>query len=719
METNTILAILAENKWQVLQDEENGGYSRDVLVRFLPGVPRNGFPAILALLKARTSAKNAGTSTTVTDPSTTPEGAWSGVYTGGRIWYKFSQDGVPGKSMEGTYTLYQALHKGGASEADIVTDHGCRYHVTQTWYFDYPTLETVPESTSGVTYSRTTPVKDDEFGTWSYAIEKRERLYQNVTEYTSDRDQFEYRQRTEHQGVRLGDVTDTGAAVSLPSLATQTAGIIVGLQRSKNEDCTQNIDVIKRNAVAVTNADTSKEIRLSETQEVVLDRNETAAETLPVAQDAGIIKSVKVRKNDFARFDNEVTTRIAAEVVDASAQKTVDLFATIEENLDRNKTAAGTPPGAQTPGVIKNVQSEKNEFARFDVRTRTSTAAAVSDAVLAQTISKFETLDEDLDRNQAAAVSPPASQTAGSIVTRQNSKNEYALFDVETKTRTAAAVSNAEQDKTINVYETQSRVQNRNQVNAESLPVSQTAGSIVEVVDRVNEFDRHDATITTRTAAAVSNAEQEKTITGDETVARVLNRNQVSGGTLPTSLTAGTIVEMLNRLNEFNRYDVNTTTRTATYQHLEYSWEDRLGTAYVYWGRNATESEYNSILSTAALTAATNNNISKTTNRFGLIDYVITKQPYGTGTPGIGESSQSGTSTAIQYGYIYDGTEKRNVRKKRTVSTAWTLSWFTTYSAAFNDAGDGCQGSKVITSGGLFGSIKTSTPTATAWANDE
>jgi hypothetical protein len=719
METNSILEILAENKWQLLQDEENGGYSRDVLVRFLPGVPRNGFPAIVALLKARTSAKNTEASTTVTNPSTTPEGPWTGTYTGGRIWYKLSQDGAPGKNMEGTYTLYQALHKGGLSEANIITDHGCRYRVTQTWYFDYPSLVTVPTSSSGVSYSRTTPVRDDEYGVWTYAIEMRERLYQNVTEYTSERDQFEYRQRTEHQGVRQGDLTDSGAAVSLPNLDTQLAGTIVDLQRTKNEDCTQNIEVVKRNSIIITGADTSKQITLSETQEMVLDKNEVAAEALPTEQVAGIIKAVKVHKNDFARFDNEVTTRTAAAVADASVQKTVDLFTTTEEDLDRNLTSPGTPPGEQTPGIIATVQTDKNEFSLYDVRTKTATAAAVSDAVLAQTISKFETLDEDLDRNQAAAVAPPASQTAGSIVTRQNSKNEFALFDVKTQTRTAAAVSNAEQEKVINVFETQSRVQNRNQVNAESLPVSQTAGSIVEVVDRLNEFDRHDATITTRTAAIVSNAEQEKTITGDETVARVLNRNQVSGGTLPTSLTAGTIVEMLNRLNEFNRYDVNTTTRTATYQHLEYSWADRLGTAEVYWGRNATSVQYEAMLSTANLTAATNNNISKMENRFGLIDYVITKQPYGTGTPGIGESSQSGTSTAIQYGYIYDGTEKRNVRKKRTVSTAWTLSWFTTYSAAFNDAGDGCQGSRIITSGGLFGSIKTSIPTATTWDNDE
>jgi hypothetical protein len=721
METNSIIQILSETKWLLTKDTENNGYARDVLVRCIPGIMRQELPSVLSYLKTHTSAKNANTSTTVVDPTTTPEGAWSGTYTGGLIWYEFCKSNEPGATKEGTYTLYQALHKGGATEVGITIEHGCRYHTTQTWYYDYATLATVPEATSGVQYSRTTPIRNEEFGTWTYAIETKTRLYQTVAEYTAERDQFEYRQKTEHRGVYAGDLTDVGGAITaLPNLATQVAGVIAEINRSKNDDCTQDIDVVKRNAVNITNADTSKQIALTETTQVALDKNDAAAETLPTSQTAGTIVSVKVHKNDFALFDNEIQTRTATAISDQALSGTITAFEEVDEDTDKNQISAGTIPVAQAAGAITTVESVRNDFDRYDVTTKTRVATAVSDAGTSKTISMLETVDEDTDRNQPTAGTHPGTQTAGEIKTVESTKNDFGRYDVSTKVRTAINVDDVQVSKTVSKFDTIDEDLDRNETAA-GTPPSFSAGTIVTVESVKNDFAKYDVKTNTRTAVAVTNAEQSKSMAADETQTRDVNRNQTAGATLPTTFTAGTIAEVINRLNDYGRYDTDSRASVAVYIHQEYNWTDRYGTAYVYWGRNATTAEYASILSTAALDATTNNSISKTTNRFGLIDYLITKQPYGAGGGTTGETTSTGADkkiTTIQNAQIWDSTLKRSVLSKRTITTAWSLTWEASYGAAQSGIKDGNEGSKVIQSKGLYGAYKT-TVTKSTWSADE
>jgi hypothetical protein len=711
METDSIKALVAENKWQVLRDSENSGYGVDVLVRYLPGIMRSDFPATIAYLKALG---------TITNPKTTPEGPWTGTYNIGRIWYEKAQDGVPGKSAEGTYTVYMTLWKGGSSEADIVTENGCRYAISQTWYFHYATLVALPASSSGITYSRTSPVKNDETGAWTYAIETRQRLYQNVSQYTSERDNYEFRERTQHVGVYNGDVKDDGITdIGLPSLATQTAGSIVEIQRSKNEDCTQDIDVIKRTAIERSSADASGEVSLSEERTTTLNRNQAAAESIPTSQTDGQIKLVKVHKNEFAKYDNEITIRTATAVSEASKSKIVEKFEEITETKNDNQTAITALPTTQTAGEITKVQNDKNEFNRYDTTITTRKSTNVQNAEVESVISKFETQTKAIDRNAAAAASVPGTQTAGSIVDVASKINDFNKYDTTIITRTAANEPLAEQQKVISKFASESRVTKRNETNAGTLPTSQSPGTIVEVSDRFNEFSLHDVTTNTRTALEALDAEVERTIASDETIDRVQNRN-TTAATLPTTFTAGTIVELINRLNEYAKYDVSTTTRTATLQQFTKSYAHRYGTAYVSWGRNATAQQFSDAITAADLISGStwNNSVVPSINKYGLFDYVIVKEPTSAGHVGIGESGATGTITHYEFGQVFSTTDNRSVRAKRLVTVAYTLTWHATTGAAYSQISGGYEGSHVFSENGLAAAYSTIVSRGN-WVKDE
>ena len=778
MQDTAIAELLAENRWMVMQGDIADGYGRDTLVRYIPGILRKDLPDVLAWVKTN--------HTTLTDPKTTPEGTWTGSWTRGRISYRPARDGEPGKSHEGTYNLIEVLHYGSTPESAIVTENGCKYLVTQTWYFAVPSIVTVPAGSSGISYTMTSPVKSEDTGAWTYAIEKREEITQTIAEYTSEREAFEYQQRTQIHGVRTGDKDNLGAAITLPDMATQTAGIIVDLERTKKENCTQDIEIKKRNAVAVSNAEQSKEIRLTETITGNVDKNQANPTALPSTQTAGSIVTVKPILNEFGKYNNATETRTATAVDDQQTSKTVSKFETAEEALDRNQAAAATPP-SQTNGVIATVESVQNEFAKHDIKTTTRTALAVSNAEqskeirLTETIvavvdrnqenaatlpttqtagsivevrpklndfgrydnstqtrtatavddqqtsttaSKFETVSEAMDRNQASAGTPP-SQTDGVIATVESVKNEFAKHDVKTTTRTALAVLSAEQSKEIRLSETITNVTNRNQETAATLPTSQTAGSIVEVRPKLNEFGRYDNATQTRAATAVNDFESSKVYDGAQTSEVTRKRNQTAIEALPTALVDGVITKVVNVHNDYDRFDTSKEVETAHKQQYSYSWAGRYGTCYAWWGNNVTADELAAVIQTANLTAATNNHPSIQMNRFNLYSYYIEKLPYAPGGNGVGEHTGSGKRKDYETTQMWSDDLKRSVRVKREVISTFSWTVETTRSDALAAISlitptIPLTGSRIEPAGGMFLAIRvTDIDDSADWELDE
>jgi hypothetical protein len=235
----TIRQLLAENLWRLAKSSHNEGKDTERLVRYIPDVKREGLRDQVRFLVAYGSAANQEPATTVTSPmvdgrpwSETPGVAW----TVGRIFLDVDQEGRLG--------LYQILWRGNKTLADVETENGCQYRVTATWYFDVATIADLPAASSGVTYSRSQILVDDETGSYTYSIERRERLYQVIPEHVSRVSPGAIAYREQHLGVRAGDVDENGSPVTLPSMET-TQGWILSKDSTKQPDCTTNHEFTK------------------------------------------------------------------------------------------------------------------------------------------------------------------------------------------------------------------------------------------------------------------------------------------------------------------------------------------------------------------------------------------------------------------------------------------------------------------------------------------
>ena len=239
MNIQTIREQLAENLWKLKKSSHHEGKNTERLVRYIPEVKREGLRDQIKYLVEYASAGNSEPSETVTNPFVDGR-PWSedpfAIWNAGRIFLDYDEKGQLG--------LYQVLWRGSKTLADVVTENGCQYRVTTTWYFDVSTLVDCPDPSSGINYTRSQILIDDDTGSLTYSIDRRERLYQTVPEHISRISPAGTVYHSEYLGVREGDVDNAGNTVPLPSMES-IPGAVVRLDRSKQPDCTQNIEVDK------------------------------------------------------------------------------------------------------------------------------------------------------------------------------------------------------------------------------------------------------------------------------------------------------------------------------------------------------------------------------------------------------------------------------------------------------------------------------------------
>ena len=151
-------------------------------------------------------------------------------------WYEQQEGQVDERTKLKLIRVYQALQKckeGGEGDGPYTVENGCRYKVTFTYHWKVDHLPEVPQGTSGVGYTLEQVSRDDETGLWSCCLVKRERVRQDVDEYTAEMTEFEARTEEQHLGVKQGE------AAGKPASAAN--GVLVKRQVRKNEDCTSDI----------------------------------------------------------------------------------------------------------------------------------------------------------------------------------------------------------------------------------------------------------------------------------------------------------------------------------------------------------------------------------------------------------------------------------------------------------------------------------------------
>lgn len=195
------------------------------------------------------------------------EGRWNAI----GAWYATAQGAQWAGTESAKVRVYQAL--GAASElsaGDVyVVENGCKYKVSHTFFWDVDAAPTVPTGTSGVQYSVQGLSRDKETGLYSYVVEKRETVQQDIELYESAKTIFETRSEEVHHGVKDSAVASTGAA------ASAGGGKLVERRITKNPDCTSDVQIVEREEVGVCKS--RRTVRTTPFRTVVTFRD-TAAE---------------------------------------------------------------------------------------------------------------------------------------------------------------------------------------------------------------------------------------------------------------------------------------------------------------------------------------------------------------------------------------------------------------------------------------------------------
>ena len=189
-------------------------------------------------------------------------------------WYQT----VPGEQWAGTESkkvrVYWVLVEAGDGAADgpYTVENGCKYLVTHSYYWDVAAAPALPQSESGIQYTIQGFTRDRETGLFTYIVEKRETVQQDIELYESAKTIFEDVSEEQHLGVKQADVASTGLASSVGN------GERVERHVEKNPDCTSNIVNRKVKDKKVEEARTVVKKDLRGTSAATTDRNLTPAE---------------------------------------------------------------------------------------------------------------------------------------------------------------------------------------------------------------------------------------------------------------------------------------------------------------------------------------------------------------------------------------------------------------------------------------------------------
>lgn len=526
-------------------------------------------------------------------------------------------------------------------------------------------------------------------------------------------------------------VSHTAAANPADDVAYSTQGVIVETNNSPNEDGTFSTTQKTVTSVKQEVAEFDSETLAARTETTKSGKNlrDGDLSSYTIAQEAGKTKRRTKTINEDGTYDVVVSSSSSTnQTASTDATHSDQHLDTEDRTEDTTRQTAAASPVADVDfsvqGTVTETENAPNDDGTFrtSVKTIVSKEQQINSAVVTE--EKFKQIVTDIGKNIKTSTlgsTYPVSATTGEVVTRRLSKNQDGTYDVSRDRDVAKTVASAETTSEIQAFETITRDIDRNNTAADTPPVSQTAGTIVGVTNKVNEYNRYDVITETRTATAVSNAEKVKRITASETDTSVVNKNQTSALTQETSFTTGTITTTTSELNAYGRYTNKTDASVATYVSDSGSYSTKEGTAYWWWGINATVSDYNSAVSTASLDGTTDNTISKTINKYGLIDYAIHKRPYGGMYYVWGESITSGlTKKAREYANLFSSSAGRVKRYYRDITYTYSIAIKNNWLAAEQYIDGGEDGSEVKAFGsGRYAGFKIASITRGAWTADD
>ena len=316
--------------------------------------------------------------------------------------------------------LYHALRTDVENGGDgpYVVENGCMWNVSWQFFWHQTSVPALPKSSSGVNYRIANLNRDDEDGTYSYVIERRERVQQDIPEYVREVDAFKTQSREEHKGVK-GETTKGGKPASIKQ------GVIVTRDVSKNEDCTHDTSNTTVVSNEVNGAVTETTVGLHGGSTVTVNRNMRNK-----ANEEGLQPGESVRNelNDDLTWNQTIRSwkRDFLQWLRGVCRKT------IYRHTHTVTTATGTDPGfdhvtipTEDPGKVHEIDVQRTETG-FDVTNTVNEDLPVTDATVEKRVFLDGVTKTTVNRNQAAPAKDFDVGIGGSV---RNEKTESGLYD--------------------------------------------------------------------------------------------------------------------------------------------------------------------------------------------------------------------------------------------------------------------------------------------------
>ena len=622
-------------------------------------------------------------------------------------WYEQQEGQVDERTKLKLIRVYQALQKAteeGDGDGPYVVENGCHYKVSFTYHWKVERLPDVPQGTSGVSWQLEQISRDDETGLWSCCLVKRERVQQDVAEYTTDETAFETRTEEQHLGVKAGSVAAAGKAAGVKD------GKMVRRKVQKNEDCTSDVvnETVEEKAVAgaavtvertlrattVTTEDRSMEAKLPETNLKVGERvrnektpggrwnrqrsvteatppegpiRKTCRKTAFEHQDAqtevskerpavehapaaagGKVTTETVRALDDGTFEHEREERQeqAAEGAVEETRKTLRGIKKITVNRNMEKKA--TTAGMQIGGTVRNEMTEGGRWNQTIEETETVPTGKIQEGCRRTALNHVH---QRIENVAADPGTPDAPAAAGGVIHRKDvRRTEEGTFDVTDETDEAIAAQNTVEGGAEKRSVKRTEYRNQQSITPGTPGVNREVNASV----RTNEYGLLDGTVEEVEHKKASKTARGGTALYDEEETSSINDE----GEPNASPGTGQTVTCRVSPNEHGSATTSKIVRTAKSKHESQTWT----TADDNYKYTHTVDVYRNWQSVPTVPGEKYQaNLSISINEFGLIDAVVTTVSR-TKKSGSGEGdseSVSGKEKRYMYYQNKDGKMKR------------------------------------------------------------
>ena len=323
-----------------------------------------------------------------------------------RAWYEISNKAVGNLKAVRLYHALSIEPENGEDGPYLIED-GCAYRVSWTNYWKRESVQQVPQSTSGVSYRIVNLQRDPDTGLFSYSIEKRERVQQDIEEYLTRSTAFEDVSEEVHMGVR-GDPSLGGKPASVANGKTVTRKV------TKNADCTHDVHNTTTQDKAVPGAVVTTEVGVRGTTVTTENRN---MPTPASAENLAPGESVRNQQTD-SKLWNQTIRRFIRNVLvwlRGTCRKTIfDHSHSETTNVKENPGFSHVEEAGN--GVIHELTVQKTAEG-YDITESTTEEKPVSEASESVHVELDGTVRTVVHRNQPNKA--PAPTAVGSSVTNE------------------------------------------------------------------------------------------------------------------------------------------------------------------------------------------------------------------------------------------------------------------------------------------------------------